>query len=187
MGNEAFMGDQASAEQIELVPFRAEFGPAFERLNREWLERFELLEAGDLPYLIDPQGTIVDKGGAVLCALHRGQVIGTVCVIRQSAQIFELAKLAVNASARGRGIGRRLTKAAIEFASSAGAELLVLSSNHQLVEAIKLYESLGFTHSAPSGTGVAYATADVFMQLPLGATRNTDSESTNPSLQGSPP
>ena len=153
--------------QIAIVPFRDEFAGAFESLNRAWLEQFDLLEEGDLPYLLDPRGAIINKGGVVLCAVQDDQVIGTVSVIRHSGSTFELAKLAVSPAARGHGLGRRLTQAAIDFALSAGAESLFLSSNHQLREAIRLYESLGFKPSAPPPGVVAYATADVFMQLAL--------------------
>ena len=159
--------EQTHANQIAIVPYRDEFASSFEALNLEWLERFGLLEDGDLYYLRDPRGTILDRGGAILCALMNNEVVGTVAVIPQSGTVFELAKLAVAESARGQGLGRRLTEAAIEFARSAGAGSIVLSSNHQLREAIRLYESLGFVHSARAEDSVAYATADVFMRLPL--------------------
>lgn len=150
----------------EIVPFRDEFGGAFERLNREWLERYGLLETGDLPYLLAPRTNIVEAGGAVFVALDGGRVVGTVAVIRQSDTVYELAKLAVATEARGLGLGRRLTRAAIGFAAAAGAERVVLSSNARLREAVALYESLGFRHAA-FVPGVAYASADVFMELQL--------------------
>jgi putative acetyltransferase len=157
----------AARDGVSIVPYRDDFATSFAALNLEWLERFELLEDGDLPYLRDPRGAILDRGGVIFCALAEGEVVGTVAVIPQSDSVFELAKLAVAESARGRGLGRRLTQAAIDFAGAAGAEVIVLSSNHRLREAIGLYESMGFTHAARAEAGVAYATADVFMQLPL--------------------
>jgi putative acetyltransferase len=153
--------------QIAIVPFRDEFAAAFESLNRAWLEQFDLLEDGDLPYLLDPRGAIIDKGGVVLCAVLGSQMIGTVSVIRHPGSTFELAKLAVSPAARGRGLGRRLTQAAIDFALTAGAKSLFLSSNHRLRDAIRLYESLGFKPSAAPPGVVTYATADMFMQLSL--------------------
>jgi putative acetyltransferase len=160
--------------EILIVPFRDEFAAAFESLNRAWLEQFDLLEDGDLPYLLDPRGVIIDKGGVVLCAVLGDQVVGTVSVIRHSGSTFELAKLAVSPAARRRGLGRRLTLAAIDFAQSAGAGSLFLSSNHNLREAIRLYESLGFKPSAAPPGVLTYATADVFMQLPLKNTSPTE-------------
>jgi putative acetyltransferase len=152
---------------IAIVPFRDEFAPSFEALNRAWLESFELLEEGDLPYLQDPRGRILEKGGAVFCAVAADEVVGTVALLRLSSETFELAKLTVAPSARGQGLGRRLTQEAIDFAVSAGARRLTLSSSSKLREAIRLYESMGFVHSPPSEGGVSYASADVFMRLQL--------------------
>ena len=53
------MSEAPTAAPIEIVPFRDEYARDFERLNREWLEGFGLIEAGDLPYMEDPRGTIV--------------------------------------------------------------------------------------------------------------------------------
>lgn len=151
---------------MAIVPFRDEFAGDFERLNREWLEAYSLLESEDLPYLREPRKHIIEAGGEILFALDQGRVVGTVALIRQSGGVFELAKLAVASEARGRGLGRRLTLAAIDRAASAGAERIVLSSSTRLREAVALYESLGFRHTE-SVPGVAYASADVFMQLKL--------------------
>jgi GNAT superfamily N-acetyltransferase len=158
---------QAATDEIVIVPFRDEHARAFDTLNREWLERFDLLEDGDLPYLEDPRGTILDKGGAVLCAVAGDEVVGTVAMIPRGGGTFELAKLAVAPSARRRGLGRRLVQAAIDFALAAGAETVTLSSNQQLREAIQLYESFGFVHTEDTGDGVAYVNANVFMRLGL--------------------
>ena len=79
---------------------------------------------------------------------------------------FEMAKLAVAPSARGKGIGRQLARAAIDYAKGAGARKIVLESNHKLVTAMKLYESMGFVH-APLPADASYVTADVYMALEL--------------------
>jgi len=161
------VSEAPTAAPIEIVPFRDEYARDFERLNREWLEGFGLIEAGDLPYMEDPRGTIVDRGGTVLFAVAGGAVIGTVALLRQSAEVFELAKMTVAREARGRGLGRRLIREAVAVARSQGARRITLSSNHRLVEAIHLYESLGFRHTAADQAGVAYANADVHMALDL--------------------
>ena len=92
------------------------------------------------------------------------EVVGTVAAIPLEEGTWELAKLAVATGARRRGIGRRLTSAAIEHARAAGARRLVLSSSHRLESAVRLYEAMGFRHTA-SHAGVAYDSADVFMEL----------------------
>lgn len=156
----------SGAGEIELVEYRAELRPDFERLNRLWLEGHSLLEAVDLEYLQEPERHILATGGQVFFAMQGSVVIGTCAAIRISSTTFELAKLSVDPSARGRGLGRRLCEAVLEYARQAGATEIVLTSHTALVAAIRLYESMGFKHE-PLPADVRYETANVFMRLTL--------------------
>ncbi len=147
---------------VVITSFAPEYRHAFESLNLEWLERFNLLEEEDLKYLHDPEGCIVRPGGQVFFALAHGNVVGTCAAIKLDDRTFELAKLAVAPFATRQGLGRRLSITAIQFAATAGAERVVLTSNSVLKEAIALYESLGFVH-CPMPADVRYRTANVSM------------------------
>ncbi|WP_225627436.1 GNAT family N-acetyltransferase [Streptomyces werraensis] len=57
----------------------------------------------------------------------------------------DLEKLAVDAAAHGRGIGRALTTALIADAREAGIEVLTLDARGDNTAALRLYRSLGFT------------------------------------------
>ncbi len=151
---------------ISVVPYRPEFRAAFERLNRVWLEGHDLLEPVDLEYLQDPEGRILATGGQVFFAVEHGAAIGSCAAIRIAPTIFELAKLAVDPAAQRRGLGRKLSEAVIEFARDAGAIQVVLTSHTSLVDAIRLYETLGFRH-ADLPADVRYQTANVYMTLDL--------------------
>jgi ribosomal protein S18 acetylase RimI-like enzyme len=153
-------------EQIMIRGYEDRFAADFARLNREWLEGFGLLEEADLKYLDHPRESILDHGGEIFVAVDGELVVGACAVLRIDHAVVELAKLSVAPDARGRGIGRRLTLAAIAHAQSLGAERVVLVSNSQLAPAIRLYESLGFRH-APLPANTGYATADVWMELSL--------------------
>lgn len=151
-------------EDVELVGYRPELGHHFERLNRGWLEAHGLMEPIDLEYLQDPEGRILAGGGQIYFAVRGTVVLGTCAAIRLAPETFELAKLSVDSAARGGGIGRRLCVAVLQYARERGATEVILSSNTALVEAIRLYESLGFRH-VPLPADVRYETADVFMRL----------------------
>ncbi len=153
---------------IRLVEYRPELRPEFERLNRLWLEAHALLEPADLVYLQDPERHILAGGGQVFFAMQGSMVIGTCAAIRMSPTMFELAKLSVDPSARGLGLGRRLCDAVLQYAFERGATEIVLTSHTALVEAIGLYESLGFQHE-PLPADNRYETANVFMRLTLPA------------------
>jgi putative acetyltransferase len=151
---------------MELIPWRPDLRSDFARLNLLWLEGHSLLEAGDLPYLQDPEQHVLAGGGQIFFAMQDAAPIGTAAAIRMSPTTFELAKLSVDPAAQGRGAGRRLCEAVLAFAREAGAVEVVLTSNKVLTSAIRLYESLGFRH-APLPADVRYETADVFMRLTL--------------------
>jgi putative acetyltransferase len=154
------------AESIEIVGYEDRFADDFARLNREWLERFDLYEPADAKQLYSPRETILDPGGEILVAVASGRVVGTCAIVRVGPGVVELAKLSVAAEARERGLGRRLTRLALDRARAMGATRVELVSNHQLTSAIRLYESLGFRH-LPLPPDLHYATADVYMELAL--------------------
>ena len=98
----------------------------FRQLNELWLSEHFAVEDGDRRLLADPAGRIVRRGGAVLFAVAGDDVAGTCALIRHRDQTWELAKMAVAADWRRRGLGRRLTLAAIERSRAGGATQLWL-------------------------------------------------------------
>lgn len=153
----------------EVVTYRAEFRPHFERLNREWIERHFGLEPPDLEVFRDPEGQIIAAGGQIFFVLDDDAVQGTCAVFRHSGDSFELAKMAVEPAARGRGYGDLLMRAAIDFARQAGARRLTLVSNTALEPAIRLYRRHGFV-AVPIHAGHGYERVDI--QMELGLTEN---------------
>lgn len=161
------MGMRSTADdEIRIVPFRREHGEAFYRLNRAWLDAHGLYEPADEVQLADPQGAVIDEGGAVFIAERGGAVIGTAAVAPYGPGAVELLKVTVAETARGAGLGRRLVDVCIAHARRMGATRLVLVSSSRLQSALRLYGRMGFTHG-PLPPGVPYATADVFMWLEL--------------------
>src|SRR5262249_27907524 len=94
------------------------------------------------------------------------RAVCTCAAIPVDAETVELAKLSVDPALHGRGLGRRLAEAVLAFARARGAARVVLTSQHGLTTAIRLYESMGFRH-APLPEDVRYVTADVYMTLAL--------------------
>lgn len=77
-------------------------------------------------------------------AEHRGKVVGSVFVMRQSDTIAKLRLLYVEPETRGLGIGKLLVNTAIGFAKNTGYETLALWTNAQLESARFIYEKAGF-------------------------------------------
>lgn len=65
-------------------------------------------------------------------------------MLRRLGDDWELKRLIVTSPARGRGIGRALTKRVIERAREGGAVRVILQTGRPQPESIALYEDLGF-------------------------------------------
>lgn len=141
---------------------------AFQRLNEEWIIRYFKIEPKDQQSLSDPISYILYPGGHILVAELNAKVIACCALLTLAPNEFEVAKMAVSEQHQGLGIGRRLLAATIAHAQSLGARRLYLETNTILTPAIRLYESLGFTHMPPERiTPSPYARANVHMELLL--------------------
>jgi GNAT superfamily N-acetyltransferase len=156
----------AKAETARVVSWRPELRADFERLNLEWIERWFAVEEEDRKAFADPAGRIVGPGGQIFFVVDEQGVRGTCAVIRHDAGTFELAKMAVEPSAQGRGYGDRLVEAAIAFARGAEARRLMLVSNTRLGPALNLYRKHGF-RDVPLDPGNGYSRADIQLELTL--------------------
>jgi ribosomal protein S18 acetylase RimI-like enzyme len=150
---------------ITLVEYDNKYHQDFKRLNMEWLEKYNLLESHDLEVLDDPQGTVIGRGGCIFLALDDDKVVGTAGLWKENEKEYELVKMTVDPSYRGKGISKVLLDKCLEEAGNRKAEKIFLFSNSQLKTALQLYEKYGFRHVAV--TDAPFLTADVKMELDL--------------------
>lgn len=129
---------------VEIIDYRPRYQKDFKRLNLEWLEKYFSVEPVDKQVLDDPQGQIIDRGGAILFARLDRKIVGTAALIKPDDKTFEIAKMAVTEKARGRQVGRKLTLAALELAGKDGASRVILHTSPKLTAAMSLYHSVGF-------------------------------------------
>ena len=134
-------------------------------LNYEWLEKFFRVEPNDVIQLSDPQGEIIDKGGQIFYALYNGNIAGTSSFMKAGDDVYELAKMAVTETYKGKGIGNVLIEFCIAKAKEAGAKKLILYSNTKLAAAISLYRKYGF-YEIPMGDS-HYERSDIKMEKVL--------------------
>ena len=158
---------------MKIILYEERYAPDFERLNREWLEGYGLLEDADEKHLNYPRKYIIDNGGQIFLAVEGEVVLGTCAAIRHCNEVVEIAKLAVAHSVQRRGIGRLLIQTVIDYARSIGAQKVSLVSNSRLTSALRLYESMGFAH-APPPLQPDYVSADVYMELVLSGAASVD-------------
>lgn len=129
---------------INIIDYKPVYKKQFRDLNYEWLNKYFTIETKDKEILENPEKEILNKGGYILFAEYDNKITGTVAIIKHSDKEFELAKMAVTESARGKQIGKKLAVEAIARVKSLNADKLFLETNSTLVPALNLYTSLGF-------------------------------------------
>ncbi|MBD2071331.1 GNAT family N-acetyltransferase [Leptolyngbya sp. FACHB-671] len=131
-------------QQVEIIDYKSEFHDEFKRLNYEWIEKYFKLEEADRQSLNHPNEKILATGGHIYMARSNSEIVGTCALIKVDDDTYELAKMAVTETAKGKGIGWLLGQAAINKAHELGAKTVFLESNTALAPAINLYQKLGF-------------------------------------------
>jgi GNAT superfamily N-acetyltransferase len=149
-----------------IEPYRPEWRSDFERLNREWIEKYFALETADEEVFKDPEKCIIEKGGQVFFAVLDGVPVGTVGLKPIGNNRMELVKMAVTRDHQGKGYARALCEHALMYAKSLGVQSVVLYTNSILAPAIQLYTDLGFVHVPPEES--LFVRANVKMELYYG-------------------
>ena len=159
--------------QPTVVPYREDFRPAFEQLNRDWIESYFVLEDADRAVFADPAGAILGPGGQIFFVVEGDTVLGTCAVLRHGAGECEIAKMAVAPAARGRGLGDLLMEAAVDFARQIGARRVTIISNTVLAPALRLYRKHGFVE-VPLESDGRYQRANIRLERELGVRESVE-------------
>jgi DNA-binding MarR family transcriptional regulator/N-acetylglutamate synthase-like GNAT family acetyltransferase len=146
--------------------FSDALAPDFYRINAQWIEDMYQLEQTDIEVLQHPRERIIAPGGDILFVEDPELgIVGTCALQKTGERQFELTKMGVLDSARGRKAGEFLLQAIIARADALGCDRLYLLSNSKSAAAIHLYEKLGFVHDAGimEEFGKRYARCNVAM------------------------
>lgn len=155
------------APDPRILGYADERASAFHDINAQWIETMFVMEPTDRDVLENPRERIVAPGGDILFVEVEGLgVVGTCALRKTGPGQFELTKMGVLESARGRKAGEALLTATIARARELGAETLYLLTNSRCASAIHLYEKAGFVHDAEimRRFGTRYARCDVAMR-----------------------
>ena len=148
---------------IEIISYNDKYHADFKRLNLAYLDEYNLTESHDIIILDNPGEIVLGRGGFLWLAKAGEEIVGTVGIMPEDHGIFELIKMCVAESWRGKGISKLLIETCLGKVKELGGKKLILFSNHQLITALKLYEKYGFKNVEV--TDSPFETADVKMEL----------------------
>ncbi len=151
-------------DTFEIIDYQACYKQELEDISLPWLLEYDLLEPVDLEMLADPERFLAG-GGRVLLARCGEEIAGMVMLELQGEGQCEALKFGVKEAYRCRGIGHALMEAAIRAARDAGQRVMVITSNHKLKDALRIYEDLGFQYVEYSDKW--FKLSDIRMELAL--------------------
>jgi DNA-binding MarR family transcriptional regulator/N-acetylglutamate synthase-like GNAT family acetyltransferase len=141
--------DQRPRGGLAIRRFSEALADDFYRINAQWIEGMYRLEQTDIDVLRNPRERIIQPGGDILFVeAPQIGIVGTCALQKTGERQFELTKMGVLDSARGKKAGEFLLQAIIARAYALGCDRLYLLSNTKSAAAIHLYEKLGFAHDA---------------------------------------
>lgn len=152
---------------LRILDWRDDLARDFHDINAEWIRTMFVLEDTDREVLENPRTRIIDPGGDILFVEAEGLGVVGACALQKTGEgRFELTKMGVRESARGRKAGEFLLHAMIRRARERGAETLYLLTSARCGPAIHLYEKAGFAHDAEimRDYGARYQRCDVAMR-----------------------
>ena len=148
---------------VEIIEYDEMYHADFKRMNLDYLDKYNLTESHDMIILDNPEKIVIERGGFIWLARAGEEIVGTVGILNEGHGIFELIKMCVAESWRGKGISKLLMETCLQKVKELGGKKLFLFSNHQLQTALKLYTKYGFKNVEV--TDSPFETADVKMEL----------------------
>lgn len=148
--------------------FEPKDAQAFHDLNIAWIKKYFVVEDKDRKTLEQPEAYILGIGGRIIIAELDGKAVGTAALIPITNNKLELAKMCVDETHQGSGIGKAIMARVDKEAKDMGADTIWLESNTVLDAAMHLYKSCGYQElSGADCTPSPYARCNIQMEKKL--------------------
>lgn len=130
---------------FSVITYQPRFKRVFRDLNRAWIEKYFRVEKKDVEQTENPE-ICRQEGGEIFFVVDPAheKAVGTCALYKIGEGRFELAKMAVEPSHQGAGLGDLLMEKAEAWARAQGAREILILSNTVLEPAIRLYKKHGY-------------------------------------------
>lgn len=128
---------------MKIIEYNEIYKNDFIELNKNWIQKYFTIEEHDLEQL-DNVEHYLSEGAMIFFAVEDEQVLSTCMVLQLQPNIWEICKFATNEKFKGKGAGKAVFQATIDYAIKNGAKKIVIYSNQSLKPAIHIYQSFGF-------------------------------------------
>ena len=133
---------------VDIVPFEPEHAAGFAALVVDTLREFGFEPDAELDGdLDDPAETYA----ALWIALAGGIVVGSTALRDLGGDAYELKRMYLRSTRRGRGVGKQLLTTALDWARANRGRVVRLDTTERMVAARHLYESVGFVQVPGEG------------------------------------
>ena len=156
---------EATITKVEIIDYAPEYQADFARLNVEWMTQYFGKQVDK--HLENPEESIISKGGFILFAKAKGEIVGTCAILKETNKLYEIADMAVAPQPRGKHIGKQLLTAAVEKVRATGARQVYLTTSSKLTASLALYRTYGFRETGTDMEISVYEGSDMKMVLNL--------------------
>ncbi len=122
-------GDQKEARSLILAGLKEHFGTLESSFNHD---------------LDDIWNNYIAAGDRFLVVYAGGELVGTGALIKESIATGRIVRMSVARHMRRKGIGRKLARELIRLGKESGFRRIVVETNDDWHDAIRLYERCGF-------------------------------------------
>lgn len=159
--------EQNRHQQVDIIDWDPSYREYFYELNMQWLQQYFAKDIcpRDIAQLKQPETYYLAKGGIILFAKLRDQIVGCCALEFYNDQTYYLTKTAVSPNYQNKGIGRQLVLAALDKVRKRSAKEVCLETASQLQAANHLYRQLGFVEVEPPGGELEFDRTDTFMSV----------------------
>jgi putative acetyltransferase len=150
--------------KVKILDFAPAFKDDFKRLNNEWMTAYFGKSTDNH---LDRPEKIIENGGYILFAQHKGQIVGTCAILKESNKVFEIADMSVTPEFRGQNIGKQLLSEAIERVRKANAREVYVITSSKLAISLEMFKTHGFRETGFDAETSMYDETDIKMTLNL--------------------